>query len=174
MHTTGLPTCVRAPHREWDDYAKTHPSHFGYGNDYMLYGREDEQVKVFLYADTLKCTPGTMFRISRTRRSSSCQELIERLSGRRFENWMNDEIFTRRPALPKQLLRPRKPVAHAWPTGYIPFEGHAPKGTFVSARAKWRNTTTAKLHFFLSRADNGIFPSARIPQMAPGLLQRQK
>lgn len=159
MHTTGLPDLRPRTAQEWDDYTKTHPSHFGYGNDYMLYGREDEQVKVFLYADTLKCTPGTRFEYQNAT-FLLLSELIERLSGRRFENWMNDEIFAPAGLTETQYYDPESPsprLAH----GYIPFEGHAPKGTFVSADKKWQEYDYGEAPFFLSRADNGIFTTPR-------------
>ena len=159
MHTTGLPDLRPRTAEEWADYTKTHPSHFGYGKDYMLYGREEEQVKVFQTADTLKYTPGTHFEYQNAP-FLILSQLVERVSGRKFEDWMQSEIFEPAGLTETQYYKPESPsprLAH----GYIALQGEAPKGVFVSADGKWQEYDYGEAPFFLSRADNGIFTTPR-------------
>lgn len=158
-HTSGLPDLRPTNRNEWADYLDTHVTAFGYDNDYRLYGTEKDHMQSFLNLDTIAHEPGVYYE----RRDISyilVAPLIERVTGQSFSSWMRANIFA--PAGMTEtfyyragLRVPR--MAH----GYRPADPQRPVETFRSEDGRWDEYDYNEAEYFLTKADRGVFSSAR-------------
>lgn len=158
-HTSGLPDLRPANRNEWAEYLERTTSTFGFDRDYRLYGSEREHMQSFVNLDTVLYEPGTHY----DRRDISyilIAPLIEHVTGQKFTKWMKANIFA--PAGMKEafyyspgLRLPR--MAH----GYKAADTSVPEITFRSADRKWDEYDYQEADYFLTKADRGVFCSAR-------------
>lgn len=158
-HTTGLPDLRPRNADQWNEYVKEHQSPFGYGPDYLLYGREEELREFFKTLKRLDFSPGSEF---------DCQDapylllplVIEQVGGKNFEVWMRKNIFEPAGLAETEYYDPSHPherMAHA----YRPATGKPAPGRFRSRDGRWDEQDYGETEFFLTRADHGICTTPR-------------
>ena len=158
-HTSGLPDKRPRTRDQWDEYLLHHQSPFGYGPDYLLYGREEELTRFFETLDTMKHVPGTVFEYQDAP-YLLLPSIIEQITGINFETWMQRNIFDRAGLTETEFYDPANPhprMAHA----YAPAIGDPDRGRFRSSDGKWDEFDYGEAEFFLTRADHGICTSPR-------------
>lgn len=150
-HTSGLPDRRPRTADEWTEYVKEHPSPFGYGPDYMLYGREDELTAFFRNLDTLKFEPGTQFDYQNAP-FMLIPYIVEKVSGRTFESWMQVNIFE-----PLGL----KDTEYYNPSKEHPRMAHAYTKDGEGSYNGWGELDYGETEFFLTRGDHGVCSTPR-------------
>jgi CubicO group peptidase (beta-lactamase class C family) len=158
-HSSGLPDLRPRNDDEWAEYNGDHSSIFIDGIDYALYGDEDEYLKSFLNLTETPYEPGTFYQRDDPAFILAAP-LFERVTGVRFEEWMNENIF--RPAGMKDVFYYNYKsgmfkTAHA----YRKTTGTALPLTYISADGKWEEYDIGEAPFILTRADKGAYCSAR-------------
>lgn len=158
-HTSGLPDLRPTNRNEWSEYLDNHVSTFGYDRDYRLYGTENEHMQSFVELDTIVNAPGAHY----DRRDISyilIAPLIERVTGQKFTKWMKANIFA--PIGMNEtfyycagLRVPR--MAH----GYRPADPARAVETYRSDDGLWDEYDYNEAEYFLTKADRGVFSSAR-------------
>ncbi len=158
-HTTGLPDKRPRNPDQWANYIKRHDSTFGISDDYMLYGREPEMIKYFESVDRLETEPGTQYRYQDPP-FMLLSTVIEKASGMPFEKYMTDSIFAPAGLTETRFFEPDSIIpneAH----GYGPADGLSEEDQFVSSDGKWEEYDYGEAAFFPTRADRGIYTTAR-------------
>jgi len=158
-HSTGLPDKRPRNPDQWASYIKRHDSTFGVSDDYMLYGRESEMIKFFESVDHLEAEPGTTYRYQDPP-FMLLSTVIEKASGMPFEKYMADSIFAPAGLTDTRFFEPDTYIpneAH----GYGPAEGLSEDDQFISADGKWAEYDYGEAAFFPTRADRGIYTTAR-------------
>lgn len=158
-HSSGLPDMRPRNQKEWNKYQAANHSIFALGEDYALYGDEDEHIISFKNLDTTEFKPGTHYE----RQDPAyilVAPLIERVTGIPFEDWMADNIF--RAAGMKEVFyysynKEMPKTAHA----YRRASGKPSPLIFRSADGKWEEYDLGEAPYFLTRADRGVYSSAR-------------
>lgn len=145
-HTSGLPDRRPRNADEWSEYVKQHPSPFGYGPDYMLYGREDELISFFRTLDSLKSEPGTTFEFQNAP-YMLIPYVLENVTGRTFESWMRDNIFT-----PIGL----KDTEYYDPAREHPRMAHAYTRAKDDSKGSWTQLDYGETEYFITRGDHGV------------------
>lgn len=158
-HTSGLPDKRPRTADQWNEYVKDNQSPFGYGPDYLLYGREEELTAFFETLDTLKSEPGTKFEYQNAP-YLLLPSIIEQLTGRNFESWMQQNIFNPAGLTETEYYDPARPhprMAHA----YSRATGPRDPGRYRSTDGRWNEQDYGETEFFLTRADHGICTTPR-------------
>ena len=158
-HTSGLPDKRPRTADQWNEYVKDNQSPFGYGPDYLLYGREEELTAFFETLDTLKSEPGTKFEYQNAP-YLLLPSIIEQLTGRNFESWMQQNIFNPAGLTETEYYDPARPhprMAHA----YSLATGPRDPGRYRSTDGRWDEQDYGETEFFLTRADHGICTTPR-------------
>ena len=94
-HTSGLPDWRPRTPEEWETYISKHPTRFKTLREFKLYCEEDESLR---YLESLEKTvfkPGTAYEYQNPTYQLLGQ-IIEKVTGKSFDEWMNQYIF--RPA----------------------------------------------------------------------------
>ncbi len=158
-HTSGLPDLRPTTAVEWDEYLARHTTVFGYGTDYRRYGREDELINIFQSLDSVPYPPGVHFD-GQDISYILIVPLVETVTGRRFESWMDENFF--RPAGMTEtfyyspgLRLPR--LAH----GYRAVSPDGNPDAFRSRDGRWEEYDYGEADYFLTMADRGLCSSAR-------------
>ena len=158
-HSSGLPDLRPRNRKEWTKYQASNHTVFALRKDYALYGDEDEHILSFKNLTATEFEPGTHYE----RQDPAyilVAPLIERITGMPFEEWMTANIFrtagmkeafyyTYETELPK--------TAHA----YRQATGKPSPLIFRSDDGKWEEYDLGEAPFFLTRADRGVYTSAR-------------
>lgn len=158
-NSTGLPDKRPRNPDQWTSYIKRHDSTFGISEDYMLYGREPEMIRFFESVDRLEAEPGTTYRYQDPP-FMLLSTVIEKASGMSFEQYMTDSIFTPAGLTETHFFEPDQVIpneAH----GYAPAAGNSEEDQFISADGKWEEYDYGEASFFPTRADRGIYTTAR-------------
>lgn len=159
-HSSGLPDLRPKTNAEWEKYLKLHSSTFGDMPDYRIYGSEKEHMNVFQNLDSLEFTPGTHYQ----RQDPAfilVAPLIERVTHCDFEEWMKENIFG--PAGLKETYYidssddERPNMAH----GYAHTDKYPALKSFTSDDGKWKEYDFGEADFFLTKADRGVYSTAR-------------
>lgn len=158
-HSSGLPDPRPSNRKEWNKYTDTHHSVFVNGKDYALYGDEGEHMLSFQNLTRPEFEPGTHY----NRQDPAyilVAPLIEKMTGSTFEEWMDRNIF--KPAGTKETFyysyMEKMPVtSHA----YRSAEGLPSSLAYRSEDGRWEEYDFGEAPFFLTRADRGIYSSAR-------------
>lgn len=148
-HTTGLPDLRPRNADQWDSYVKRHPSTFGEGNDYLLYGREEELIRFFESVDRLLHEPGDDFRYQEPP-FMLLSYVISQCAGMPFEKYMSEHIFA-----PAGLTH----TAFFDPDTEFPNEAHGYAPT-EGTPAAWEEYDYGEARFFPTRADRGLYTTA--------------
>ncbi|MCM1504012.1 MAG: beta-lactamase family protein [Muribaculum sp.] len=162
-HSSGLPDLRPRNDDEWKSYLSNHKSLFVIGDDYRLYGREEEHIKVFQNLDTLEFEPGTQY-IRHDPSYVVVAPLIERVTGIGFDTWMEQNIF--KPAGMEYVLyfKPDQKIrnlAHAYRSAAMASADNDASRTIDSDNGKWQQYDYGEVPFFLTKADRGLYTSAR-------------
>lgn len=158
-HTTGLPDKRPRNPDQWKSYIRRHDSTFGVSEDYMLYGREPEMIKFLESVDRLEAEPGTAYRYQDPP-FMLLSTVIEQASGMPFEKYMADSIFAPAGLTETCFFDPDRPIVNK-AHGYAPADGMSEEGQFVSDDGKWEEYDYGEAAFFPTRADRGIYTTAR-------------
>lgn len=158
-HSSGLPDLRPRNADEWTSYLKDHYSVFGENSDYRLYGTENDYLSLFQDLDSIDYTPDTHY----LRSDPSfilVVPLIERVTGRKFDDWMAEYIFE--PAgLTDTYYRNPGTTLPRMSHAYRKTEGATRPGVFRSEDGKWEEYDYGEAEFFLTKADRGAYSSAR-------------
>ena len=158
-NSTGLPDTRPRNNEEWHTYIRHHESTFSVANDYMLYGRESEMIKYFESLDSIESEPGTKFRFQDPP-FMLLARVISKSSGMRYTTYMTDSIFAPAGLTETFLFDPDSTIdneAH----GYAPYDASDDSDRFVSEDKKWEEYDFGEAPFFPTRADRGIYTTAR-------------
>lgn len=158
-HNTGLPDKRPRTGDQWNEYIKEHPSSFGYGPDFMLYGREEELISFFRTIDTLNYEPGSKFEFQ-SAPFMLIPYIVENVTGSEFENWMKANIFSPLGLTETHFYNPSHEhprMAHA----YCRAEGAVEPGHYRSPDNKWDELDYGETVFFLTRGDHGVCTTPR-------------
>lgn len=158
-HSSGLPDLRPRNNDEWDAYLKSHKSVFGFGNDYRLYGSDNEHMQVFLNLDSVDFEPGTHYQHNDPG-YILVAPLIERITGENFDSWMQRNMFDRAELKNVFYLTPGAPTmltAH----GYRIADPDTKRKTYQTDSDKWEEYDYGESEFFLTKADRGVYASAR-------------
>lgn len=158
-HSSGLPDLRPRTQEEWNKYKSTHSSVFALGEDYARYGTGTEFMHSFQNMTATEFAPGTHYE----RQDPAyilVAPLIERVTRRDFEDWMDENIF--RPAGLHEVFY------YTYDAG-LPSTAHAYRNArhdtsplvFRSDDGKWEEYDLGEAPFFLTRADRGVYGSAR-------------
>ena len=158
-HSSGLPDLRPRNQKEWIKYQASNHTVFALRKDYALYGDEDEHILSFKNLTATEFEPGTHYE----RQDPAyilVAPLIERITGMPFEEWMTANIF--RPAGMKEAFyytyeTELPKTAHA----YRQATGKPSPLIFRSDDGKWEEYDLGEAPFFLTRADRGVYTSAR-------------
>lgn len=158
-HSSGLPDLRPRNTSEWNKYLLSHTSVFLYGKDYTLYGDEDEHMKIFQNLEKTEFEPGTKYQ-----RNDPAYilvaPLIERVTGMNFDAWMERNIFDPAGMSEAFYYAPgfeMPKTAHA----YAPANPSERPASYRSDDGKWDEYDFGEATFFLTKADRGVYTSAR-------------
>lgn len=164
-HSSGLPDLRPRNDEEWKRYVKSHKSLFVIGDDYRLYGREEEHMKVFQNLDELEYEPGSHYQ----RQDPSyilIAPLIERVTNTEFDTWMNENIF--KPAGMKDVFYYKPDFKmHKMAHAYRPVKDTNDnlsifdQNTYRSDDGKWEEYDYGEVPFFLTKADRGVYATVK-------------
>ncbi len=158
-HNTGLPDKRPRTADQWNEYIKTNQSPFGYGPDYLLYGREEELTSFFKTVDSLISEPGSRYEYQNAP-YLLIPTIVERVTGKSYEAWMKQNIFKPAGLQETDYYDPAKPhrlMAHA----YAPANRDNTDGRFRSKDGRWVEQDYGETEFFLTRADQGVCTSPK-------------
>ena len=158
-HTSGLPDKRPRTADQWNEYIKTNQSPFGYGPDYLLYGREEELTSFFKTVDSLISEPGSRYEYQNAP-YLLIPTIVERVTGKSYEAWMKQNIFKPAGLQETDYYDPAKPhrlMAHA----YAPANRDNTDGRFRSKDGRWVEQDYGETEFFLTRADQGVCTSPK-------------
>lgn len=152
-HSSGLPDLRPRNKSEWENYLSEHKSIFAQGEDYALYGDEDEHMLVFKSLRKAEFEPGTRYR-----RDDPAYilvaPLIERVTGVPFEDWMKENVFDAagmKEAYYYTSDFDMPSVAH----------GYRLKDVSPDGNEIWEEYDYGEVPFFLTKADRGVYTSGR-------------
>lgn len=158
-HSSGLPDLRPRNVAEWEKYTLSHETVFGTDPDYRLFGSEREHMGVFRNLEKTEFTPGSHYQ----RNDPGyilVATIIENVTGENFEAWMHDNIFAPAGMHDTFYFNPatsRANMAH----GYRLTAGSPRAGAQMSVDGKWSEFDYGEAEFFLTRADRGVYSSAR-------------
>ena len=155
-HTSGLPDKRPRTADQWNEYIKTNQSPFGYGPDYLLYGREEELTSFFKTVDSLISEPGSRYEYQNAP-YLLIPTIVERVTGKSYEAWMKQNIFKPAGLQETDYYDPAKLMAHA----YAPANRDNTDGRFRSKDGRWVEQDYGETEFFLTRADQGVCTSPK-------------
>lgn len=160
-HSTGLPDLRPRTETDWVDYMKKFPeTFFTKAPDYMLYARGDELIRFYEKLDAFSYEPGTHFDYANPP-FMLLSNVIEQVTGESFEEWMKREIFD--PAgLVETIFYEPDAVSDNFAHGYVPTGSRQLEYTpFISDDGRWQEYDYGESPFFATRADMGLYTSAR-------------
>lgn len=157
--TSGIPDFRPRTAADWSRYVEGNKSMFGSVPDFLAYGREAEFTRFLEKVDSLSFTPGTSFE-RQDPPYMLLANVIEEASGMPFTTFMRDYIFA--PAGIREFFY----------AGNDPLErneAHAYRRTPAGSRNKvfhsddgvWEEYDYGEAPFFLTKADRGLYISAR-------------
>ncbi|MDE7407294.1 MAG: beta-lactamase family protein, partial [Muribaculaceae bacterium] len=156
-HSTGLPDLRPRNKEQWNNYQDAHQTVFVFGQDYILYGDENEQMHIFHSLETTEFEPGTHYQRDDPA-YIMVAPLIERITGVNFEKWMNENIF--KPTGANIFYQGAdygdKKIAHAYRSANA---STTPRG-YRSADGRWDEYDVGEAPYFLTRADRGAYSTA--------------
>lgn len=158
-HSSGLPDLRPRTEEEWDDYIAHHKSVFVFGKFYQLYGSEGEHMNIFQNLEDVEFTPGTHYQ----RHDPAyilVAPLIERITGIKFDDWMAENILKPAGMANAMYYKPdfKMPhMAHAYRES-VPTDSTT---TFKGVNGVWEEFDYGEAKFFLTKADRGLYASAR-------------
>lgn len=158
-HSSGLPDLRPRNQAEWNKYKSAHGSVFALGEDYARYGTGTEFMHSFQNMKTAEFVPGTHCD-SQDAAYILVAPLIERVTRVDFDDWMSENIF--RPAGMREAFYYTydgglPATAHA----YRPARRDTSPLVFRSDDGKWEEYDLGEVPYFLTRADRGVYGSAR-------------
>lgn len=159
-HTSGLPDLRPTDQSQWDEYLEKHKSSFGYDRDYRRFGSEQEHMRTFENLDTIAFEPGTHY----DRYDMAyvlVAPLIETLTGCKFDDWMDENLFRPAGMTETFYLDPSTPEPLGEAHGYRISEGDAKSSTFRSPDSKWEEYDYDEVDYFNTKADRGAWSSSR-------------
>lgn len=157
-HTSGIPDIRPRNRQQWHQYLEHHRSRFASNHDYRAYSLYDESTAYLHDLDTFAFAPGTAYEYQNPT-FQLVLPLVERLTGREYVSWMNDNIFG--PAGLDHTIY-FDPAIHDYPLAhaYRPAEGDNKHDYWRSPDGRWEECDYGEANFFPTKTDGGIFTSA--------------
>jgi len=158
-HTSGLPDNRPYTKEEWKEYAKKHNSCFSNIDDFCHFSTWEECCKFYDTLDTLKFKPGTSYDYQNPT-YQLILPIVESITGKYFDVWMKENIF--KPAGMTETFyfqsgRTIPRMAHAYKAAVPGRYTNA----FVSDDGRWEEYDYGEAYYFPTKADGGIYTSAR-------------
>lgn len=157
-HTSGIPDTRPRTEAEWIKYKKNHNSIYGNVEDYKLYALSSESLRYLTDLDSLAFEPGTAYEYQNPT-FQLVLPIVERITGERFDEWMQQNIFEPAGMKSTIYLRPEVPLSN-YAHGYIPAEGPNTNKFFRSKDGRWEESDYGEAYFFPTKADGGIYTTA--------------
>lgn len=146
-HTSGLPDSRPRTPEEWQKYTSWHNSPFATLDDYKRRALWQESCAYFERLDSVAFLPGERYEYQNPT-FQLLTPIIEQVSGRGFEEWMDENIF--RPAGMER-------------TAYF-HEGYEPAnmahGYVRGAGGEWEENDYGEANFFPTKADGALYTTA--------------
>lgn len=146
-HTSGIPDSRPHTEAEWQNYLHNHKSQYKNVKDYKLYAQWEESCQYLKDLKKLNFKPGDAYEYMNPT-FQLVEPIVERLTGKKFTDWMKEEIFA--PAGMKNTiyLEPEKEMIKA---------AH---GYEQDTNGKWHEMDYGEAYFFPTKADGGIYANA--------------
>lgn len=157
--TSGIPDFRPRTADDWTRYVTGNRSMFGSVPDFLAYGREAEFTRFLEKVDSLSFEPGTSFE-RQDPPYMLLASVIEEASGMPFNTFMRDYIFA--PAGIKQFFYAgNDPLGNNEAHAYRRTPAGSRNKVFHSSDGKWEEYDYGEAPFFLTKADRGLYISAR-------------
>lgn len=158
-HTSGIPDTRPRTEAQWKDYTSRHATTFANNHDYRLYCLTYESTKYLVDNDSFGFAPGTAYEYENPTYQLMLQ-VIEDVTRERFVDWMNANVFAAAGLKETRYFEPEtdnSDLSHA----YIPSPETNPYCYPRSADGAWQECDYGEADFFPTKADGGIYTSAR-------------
>lgn len=158
-HTSGIPDTRPRTEAQWKDYTRRHATTFANNHDYRLYSLTYESTKYLIDNDSFAFAPGTAYKYENPTYQLMLQ-VIEDVTRERFVDWMNANVFAAAGLKETRYFEPEtdnSDLAHA----YIPAPPTNPYSHHRSPDGAWQECDYGEADFFPTKADGGIYTSAR-------------
>lgn len=158
-HSSGIPDLRPRTRDEWYDYTKKHHSMFSSVEDYRLYSLTKESTAYLTTLNGLNFEPGTAYEYENPT-YQLVQTIVRNLSRRKFSEWMDSTFFTPAGMTHTDYIDPAKEQSH-FSHAYIRVSGPNRRGYYRSPDGKWEECDYGEADFFPTKADGGLYTSAR-------------
>lgn len=147
-HTSGLPDARPRTEEQWRRYRSIHDSRFATVDDFALFCEEDESLRFMESLDSLAFEPGTAYEYQNPT-FQLILPIVEKVTGEDFDTWMRRNIFDSA-GMPETV--------YFEPDRRIPRMAH---GYDLDSLGQWRECDYGEARFFGTKADGGLYTSAR-------------
>lgn len=147
-HTSGIPDTRPRTDAEWQSYILRHKSQYDNLEDYKLHAQWEESCRYLIDLKELNFKPGEAYEYMNPT-FQLVEPIVERVTGRKFTDWMRDEIFIPADMMNTIYLEPGKKMNNA-AHGYV-----------QDNSGKWQEMDYGEAYFFPTKADGGIYSNAR-------------
>lgn len=160
-HTSGIPDTRPRTDEEWERYVRRYPTSFDNVRDYKVYALCEESVRYMTDLDSLAFEPGTAYEYQNPT-YQLVLPIVEQVTGRKFTDWMRDSIFLPAGMTSTVFVDPGIPGSDCdYAHGYIPATPSPRPDTYVSPDGRWEESDYGEAFFFPTKADGGLYTSAR-------------
>ncbi len=158
-HTSGLPDNRPYTEDDWKEYSKIHQSCFNNISDFCHYCPWQESCAFYENLDTLKFEPGTAYDYQNPT-YQLVLPIVESVTGKNFDLWMKENIFmpagmTETYYVQQGRIIPR--MVHA----YRLADSTRHTNAYISENGRWEEFDYGEANYFTTKADGGIYTSAR-------------
>lgn len=156
-HTSGIPDTRPRTKEEWNEYLKHNESFFANVRDYKLFALCRESTRYMQHLNHLNFEPGTAYEYQNPT-YQLILPLIEDMTGEKFPEWMEENIFKPAGLKSATYLNPtiKQPqLSHA----YRHPEGHNRYNTFRTSDGIWEEYDYGQADFFPTKSDGGLYCS---------------
>jgi len=158
-HSSGIPDTRPRNEEQWEEYNRHHHSRFGTYRDYMLYALGYESTKYLIDIDSFAFEPGTAYEFQNPPYQLVLR-VVEDASRKRFVPWMKHNLFEAAGLAHTMFFDPSLPEEQ-FSHGYSPAEGTNKYHNWRSSDNRWEESDYGEVGFFPTKADGGIYTTAR-------------
>lgn len=148
-HTSGIPDKRPRTDAEWAEYVRHTPSVYTNVHDYKVFSLTKESIRYMENLDTLDFEPGTRYEYENPT-YQLIMPLVERVTGQPFDTWMEANIFAPAGLTETVYFSPSRPL-YNFAHGY----------RCDTTDGQWREYDYGEAEFFPTKADGGLYSSAR-------------
>ena len=158
-HTSGIPDSRPRTREEWNEYLKYHESNFSTVHDFKRYSLTSESTEYLKGLRNLNFEPGTAYEYENPT-YQLVLPIVQKVTGMDFCEWMDSAIFRPAGMTHSVYLEPsadQPQLSH----GYIRADGPNRYNYYRSPDGKWEECDYGEADFFPTKADGGLYTSAR-------------